>query len=137
MSTSARRASHWSILIALVAGAAGGAAANALVGDSGAGRVWLDRVSDGVAYPIGQVFLRGLILVVMPLVFASLALGVGELPNLRKLGSLGSRTLTMSLLTTAFSAVLGILVLNAFRPGEGFDVATRESLMSEFGGDAS
>src|SRR5688572_2979382 len=100
MSTPARRASHWSILIALVAGAAGGAAANALVGDSGAGRVWLDRVSDGVAYPIGQVFLRGLILVVMPLVFASLALGVGELPNLRKLGSLGSRTLVMFLLTT-------------------------------------
>lgn len=136
MSSSQRSASHWSILAGLLLGAAAGAAANAWVGDSPQARAWLDRVSDGVAYPIGQVFLRGLMLVVMPLVFASLAVGIGELPNLRKLGSLGSRTLAMFLLTSAASAVLGLTVLNVFKPGEGFDPPTREALMAEFGGAA-
>ena len=137
MSTPARASSHWTILIGLVAGAASGAIANALVADSASGRLWLNRISDGVAYPIGQVFLRGLMLVVMPLVFASLALGIGELPSLKKLGALGSRTLMMFLLTTTASAVLGLFVLNTFRPGEGFDVETRQALMEKFGGDAS
>lgn len=137
MTAPTRGGSHWSILIALCAGAAFGAAANAAVGDSELGRLWLNRASDGVAYPIGQIFLRGLMLVVMPLVFASLAVGVGELPDLRKLGSLGGRTLSVFTLTTAVSAVLGLTVMNIFKPGEGFDVATRDTLMAEFGGAAS
>lgn len=137
MSTTATRSSHWTILFALLAGAACGAGANAMVGETGNGREWLTRISDGVAYPIGQIFLRGLMLVVMPLVFASLATGVGELPNLRKLGSLGGRTMMMFALTSIVSAVLGLFVLNMFNPGRGFDVATRQELMEEFGGDAS
>src|SRR5688572_29182379 len=114
MSTTPRRSGHWTILFGLIAGAAAGAIANSLVGDSGTDREWLNRVSDGVAYPIGQIFLRGLMLVVMPLVFASLAMGIGELPNLKKLGALGSRTMGMFLLTTTVSAVLGLFVMNTF-----------------------
>ncbi len=137
MNGEARGPSHWSILVGLVAGALVGAVVNAAVGDSGAGREWLERVSDGVAYPIGQLFLRGLMLVVMPLVFASLVVGVGGLPSLRKLGTLGGRTLAMFLLTSAASAALGLALINVFRPGDGFDVATRDELMQEFGGAAS
>ncbi|HTF86859.1 MAG TPA: dicarboxylate/amino acid:cation symporter [Planctomycetota bacterium] len=137
MTNAPRRSSHWTILFGLIVGAAAGAIANELVGAAGTGREWLNRVSDGVAYPIGQIFLRGLMLVVMPLVFASLALGIGELPSLRKLGSLGSRTMTMFLLSTAASAVLGLFVMNTFRPGAGFSVETRTELMEKFGGKAS
>ena len=137
MSSEKGRGAHWTILGSLLAGAAVGAGLNAAVVNSPTGQLWLARAADLVAYPIGQVFLRGLMLVVMPLVFASLALGIGELPNLRKLGSMGGRTLGMFLITSAASAVLGLFVLNAFHPGEGFDVATRQELMTQFGGAAS
>jgi DAACS family dicarboxylate/amino acid:cation (Na+ or H+) symporter len=131
-----KRGAHWTILWALLAGAAVGSGLNAAVADSATGQLWLGRASDFVAYPIGQLFLRGLMLVVMPLVFASLALGIGELPNLRKLGSIGGRTMSIFLMTSAVSAVLGLFVLNVFQPGEGFDVATRQELMTQFGGAA-
>jgi DAACS family dicarboxylate/amino acid:cation (Na+ or H+) symporter len=137
MTNEARRSSHWTILFGLVAGAAVGAIANELVGDAGTGREWLNRVSNGVAFPIGQIFLRGLMLVVMPLVFASLAMGIGELPNLRKLGVLGRRTMGMFLLSTTASATLGLFMMNTFQPGAGFSVETRTELMEKFGGDAS
>jgi DAACS family dicarboxylate/amino acid:cation (Na+ or H+) symporter len=131
-----KRGAHWTILWALLAGAAVGSGLNAAVADSATGQLWLGRASDFVAYPIGQLFLRGLMWVVMPLVFASLALGIGELPNLRKLGSIGGRTMSIFLMTSAVSAVLGLFVLNVFQPGEGFDVATRQELMTQFGGAA-
>jgi DAACS family dicarboxylate/amino acid:cation (Na+ or H+) symporter len=132
-----RLAEHTKILLGLLLGAVAGVVANALFAADPDHAVWLRRLSDGIAYPIGQVFLRLLMLVVMPLVFASLALGTAQLGDLRKLGTMGARTLSFFLLTSAFSVVLGLGAMNAFAPGKGFDQATRTTLMSEFGGDAT
>ena len=70
------------ILSALVLGAASGALARLVLGDS----PLLTRTIDWVAYPLGQVFLRLLFLAVLPLVTSSLALGVCELGDVRRLG---------------------------------------------------
>jgi DAACS family dicarboxylate/amino acid:cation (Na+ or H+) symporter len=128
---------HQKILFGLVLGVVAGAAANALSARSeGAGRT-IALLSDSIAHPIGQIFLRLLFLVVVPLVFASLATGVANLGDLRELGRIGGRTMGFFFLTTAFSAVLGIFLMDTFRPGTGFDASTRETLMRTFAGDAA
>ncbi len=127
---------HW-ILIALVLGAVAGVVANRIGAANESAKATIALLADGVAYPIGQIFLRLLFLVVVPLVFASLATGVANLGDLKKLGSIGARTMAFFFLTTAFSALLGILLIEFFRPGIGFDAATRETLMKAFGGEAA
>jgi dicarboxylate/amino acid:cation (Na+ or H+) symporter, DAACS family len=130
-------ASHNRILLGLVAGAVAGIAANALTQGSVDARRGLDVAIDAVAHPIGQVFLRLLYVVVVPLVFASIAVGVASLGDLKRLGGIGVRTLSFFLLTSAVSAVLGITALDLFRPGEGFDEATRASLMERYASEAA
>ena len=126
---------HNRILAGLGIGALAGVAANTLVGDSPEARATLDTLIDTVAHPIGQIFLRLLFVVVLPLVFASIAVGVSSLGDLKKLGSLGARTLFFFVLTSAISAVLGIAALHLLQPGAGFDPATLAEMQAKYAGD--
>src|SRR5688572_32908863 len=83
---------HTRILIGLLAGALAGLVLNLApgIGASHGSVVWLNRY---VAGPVGQVFLRMLFMIVMPLVLASIALGVAGLGDLRKVGRVGARAL--------------------------------------------
>lgn len=124
--------SHWNILAGLVLGAFAGVIANlSVVGNNNATEI-LNTIIDTVAHPIGQIFLRLLFLVVVPLVFTSIASGVASLGDLSKLGKIGSRTLMFFLITSTFAAALGITLLEIFHPGSGFDQTTRESLMHSY-----
>ena len=73
----------------------------------------------------------------MPLVFASLAAGVARLGDLSKLGRIGGRALAFFLLTTTFSVVIGLVAMNLFRPGTGFNPDTRAELMTTFEQDSA
>jgi DAACS family dicarboxylate/amino acid:cation (Na+ or H+) symporter len=133
----ARNTSHWQILGGLVAGAIVGIIANLSVGMNEGAKEILNTIIDGVAHPIGQIFLRMLFIVVVPLVFASLSSGVASLGDLGKLGRMGSRTLLFFLITSTCAATMGILLLEVVRPGDGFDPAARESLMKSYATAAS
>ena len=127
---------HGSILIALAVGAIAGVAAHAFAGsDANRGAV-VAWVTDWIAYPVGQVFLRLLFLVVVPLVFAALAASVARLGDLGALGRMGFRTGAFFLLTTAFSVALGLLAMHVVAPGRGFDPAMRAELLQAFAGEA-
>lgn len=128
---------HRRVLVGLIVGAALGLLGNWLGTRDPALRDTVRFLADGVAHPIGQVFLRLLFLVVVPLVFASLATGVASLGDFGQVGRIGARTAAFFLLTTAFSAVLGILLMRTFEPGGGFDPAVRDELLKSFGGDAA
>lgn len=95
------------------------------------------RVSVAVLDPIGQIFLRLLFFVVVPLVFASLALGVAQLGQLSKLGPLAGRTAVFFFLNMAIGVGLGLLAMNFFRPGELITAETRDALMEQFAGSAT
>ncbi len=86
--------------------------------------------------PFGRVFLRLLFFVVMPLVFASLATGVVQLGNPRKLGPLAGRTFFFFFLNMAIGVGLGLLMMNVLEPGAHIDTDTKARLMAEFGGAA-
>jgi dicarboxylate/amino acid:cation (Na+ or H+) symporter, DAACS family len=93
-------------------------------------------VSVAVLDPLGQVFLRLLFFVVIPLVFASLASGVVQLGELRKLGPLAGRTFTLFFLNMAIAVALGLAMMNIVEPGSFLDEPTKARLLSEFSGAA-
>ncbi len=128
---------HRKVLLGLVLGALAGGLANTLAAGSAGAKEWITVLADGVAHPIGQIFLRLLFLVVVPLVFTSLVVGVAGLGDLDKLGRIGGKTLLFFLGTTAVSVVIGLTLLNAFQPGAGFDAATKQALMAQYGSDAA
>ncbi len=119
---------HTRIVLGLTAGAAAGSAVNALA----AGAPWVEWVNRNLAGPVGQVFLRLLFMTVVPLVFASVTLGVAGIGNIRRLGRIGAKTMLYFLVSTALSTAIGLILVNTFRPGGGVDVATREALLATY-----
>ena len=94
------------------------------------------RFSSAVLDPIGQIFLRILFFVVIPLVFASLASGVVQLGRLDRLGPLAGRTFTLFFLNMALGVALGLLMMNFLQPGNHLDPAAKARLLEDFGGAA-
>lgn len=94
-------------------------------------------LATNVLDPLGQVFLRLLFFVVIPLVFASLATGVAQLGELRRLGPLAARTFTLFFANMAIAVALGLVMMNLLQPGDAIDEATKAQLMQEYGGAAA
>ncbi len=149
---------HTKILLGLVLGAAAGIAANVAAGgqvseahrliqadvsgDSLRAAVTstalaVERANAYVMNPVGQVFLRMLFMTVIPLVFASLTLGVAGLGDIRHVGRLGSRTVIYFLASTALAAAVGLFFVNVIAPGEGLPETVRVSLMETYRTEAT
>ncbi len=105
---------HTKLLVALVAGFAAGAAARAY----GASPV-IDFLGADILRPIGQIFLRTIFMTVVPMVFAALVIGVYELGREHGLGGAAARTLAFTLLLSAASVTIGVILVNVVRPGAG------------------
>jgi Na+/H+-dicarboxylate symporter len=113
------------ILIGLVAGAATGLAANLLeIG-------WL-RDTIIALEPIGTVFIRLIMMIVVPLVVASLILGTSSLGDIRKLGRIGGKTVLFYLVTTSIAVTLGLILSNVVRPGARISPETRDELVAQY-----
>lgn len=128
---------HWQMLAALALGAAAGAVAGSVAppeadGSANAAVAWFAR---NVAEPIGQVFLRLIFMVVVPLVFAALSLGVAGLGNIRKLGRVGLITLGLTVSLSVVSVGIGIALVNGLRPGAHVPREKRAELNQRFAGD--
>jgi DAACS family dicarboxylate/amino acid:cation (Na+ or H+) symporter len=133
---------HTKIIIGLISGATVGVIANAFA--TGAGWVawvgipapWASEkvqwAAKNIAGPVGQIFLRMLLMTIVPLVFASLTLGVAGLGDIRKIGRVGARTIAYFLVSTAIAATIGLILVNVVRPGDGLDAGIREQLMTTY-----
>src|SRR5688572_14364273 len=125
---------HTKILLGLLVGAVVGIAANQMLGGDHAAVVWVNKYLAG---PIGQIFLRMLFMIVIPLVFASIALGVAGLGDLGKAGRVGGKAIAYFFASTALAATLGLIIVAIVRPGESLAPETRESLLQTYATDAS
>ena len=125
---------HTKILIGLVVGGLLGILANQTVG---ADHPIVEFTNTYLAGPVGQIFFRLLYMIVMPLVFASIALGVAGLGDLRKAGRVGGKSLLYFFATTALAAAMGLLLVQLVRPGTRVTAETRADLMTTFAGDAA
>jgi DAACS family dicarboxylate/amino acid:cation (Na+ or H+) symporter len=77
-----------------------------------------------------------LFMIVVPLVFASIALGVAGLGDLRKVGRVGGKAISYFLVTTAIAATIGLIAVNIFRPGAQLDPTVRTQLLETYAKDA-
>ena len=68
---------------------------------------------------VGQIFLRLLFMLVLPLLFAALAVGVAEMGDLKSLGRVGFKTLVFTIIVSAIAVGIGLGMVNYFRPGDG------------------
>jgi Na+/H+-dicarboxylate symporter len=111
------------ILLGLILGAAFGVLASEL-GFAPFVTTWIK--------PFGTAFIRLISLIVVPLVFASLLVGVASLDDVRKLGRIGGKTIIFYLFTTAAAITIGLILANTFRPGKGLPEETTAQLMQNY-----
>ena len=71
----------------------------------------------------GNIFINAIKMLVVPLVFVSLVAGTMHIGDIKKLGRIGTRTLSFYLITTTIAITLAITVASFFKIGVGFDVA--------------
>ncbi len=98
---------HWQVLIGMAVGATVGLTTSAQ---------WAPYYSW-----VGEIFLKLLKMVVVPLVFSSIAAGVISLGNPREVGRIGLATVLYYLITSSLAIGAGLLVVNLFQPGVGLD----------------
>ena len=85
---------------------------------------WLDQyLVNGLFDTVGQIFVRSLKLLVVPLVFVSLICGVSALGNNSRMGAVASKTVALYMTTTAVAIALAIFVAVIVQPGVGIDLA--------------
>src|SRR5690606_36934617 len=121
---------HTRILIGLVVGAVLGIGANLVLGPDHPGLV---AVVEHVTEPIGQLFLRLLLMVVIPLVFSSLVVGVAGIGDVRQLGRVGLKTFAFTLIVSAVSVGIGLAVVNTIRPGDRLNPAAAAAIEARYG----
>ena len=129
MTESRGLALHWRIQTGLLVGGVLGVAGNVLLGADDTGLRW---VADNVAQPLGQIFLRLIFMVVLPLVFSALVLGVVEIGDLTRLRRMGFVTLGLTILLSGASVGIGIGVASTLRPGDMLGEERRVELRERF-----
>ncbi|WP_291209917.1 dicarboxylate/amino acid:cation symporter [Dokdonella sp.] len=97
---------------------------------------FMRKVASAVFDPFGQVFLRMLFFVVMPLVFASLTAGVVQLGRPGRLGPLALRTFAVFFANMAIGVTLGLVMMNLLEPGRHLPTDVMQQLLAEYGGAA-
>jgi DAACS family dicarboxylate/amino acid:cation (Na+ or H+) symporter len=103
------------MLVSLVAGAGLGLGARAVLPEN-----VIDALVEYVAQPVGQIFLRLLFVLVVPLLFSALVVGVADV-DLDRIKQLGKRTLGYTVVVSLISVVVGLVLVNVIGPGRGLD----------------
>lgn len=129
---------HWKILIGLVLGAIVGVIVNlssekimGAVGETGAGASVVGFIVD-LNWFVGQLFIRVLRFIAVPLVLFSLIVGASSLNDIRKLGRIGLRTVVLYLSTTAIAITIGLVLANTISPGTRVSEETRDEISLKF-----
>ena len=125
---------HTKIMIGLAAGVIVGVTVNQLWGGSHPRVAWF---IDNFTNPVGQLFLRLLLMIVVPLVFSSLVVGVAGIGDIRKLGRVGLKSFAYCLVISAISVGIGIFLANTIQPGRRLDANTSAALQARYATDAT
>ena len=119
---------HLLMLIGFVVGLSGGLAVNLLIGGE---TPWVQWVTSNITGPIGQIFLRLLFMLVLPLLFSALVVGVAEMGDLKSLGRAGLKSLAFTIVISTIAVIIGLVMVNIFRPGDGVDPVLAQSLLNQ------
>jgi Na+/H+-dicarboxylate symporter len=98
--------------------------------------VWTgsERFTTNWISPWGNIFLKLLKLIAVPLIFVSLVKGISSLTDITKLSRIGYKTILIYVLTTVFATTLGLILVNVMKPGGVFPDDKQEQYREKFSG---
>lgn len=106
----------WQILIALVLGIVVGSVLNNQPNS-------LDFWVEHYLGPIGNIFIRLIKMIVIPIIISTLIVGIAGVGDAKKLGRIGLKTIIYFEVITTIAIVVGITMANVFKPGHGIDMS--------------
>jgi Na+/H+-dicarboxylate symporter len=118
---------QWRILIGFVLGLVAGLLTYTFARDA----AWVATVVTYVTGPIGQIFLRLLFMLVIPLLFSALVVGIAEMGEIRELKAVGLRTLAYTVIVSSIAVAIALAAVNLLRPGDGVDPAAARELLAQ------
>ena len=118
---------HVQMLIGFLVGLAAGLAVYMTQPDA----PWVDTVTTYVTGPIGEIFLRLLFMLVIPLLFSALVVGIAEMGDIRSLKRVGLKTLFFTVLLSGIAVLIALGAANLFEPGAGVDRALSAELLAQ------
>ncbi|MCM8730131.1 dicarboxylate/amino acid:cation symporter [Hephaestia sp. GCM10023244] len=124
---------QYQMLIGFVVGLLAGLAVHISAADA----PWVDALTTYVTAPIGQVFLRLLFMLVIPLLFSALVVGIAEMGEIRSLRRVGLRTLGLTVVVSTIAVAISLLMVNLLRPGDGVDPVLAQAMLADAGPGAS
>lgn len=98
--------------------------------------VWGKELVIDWVKPWGNIFIKSLKLIAVPLILTSLIKGISDLKDLSSLSRLGTRTIALYIFTTLIAVSIGLIVVNLVEPGNSITKATRTSLLSSYSANA-
>jgi DAACS family dicarboxylate/amino acid:cation (Na+ or H+) symporter len=116
------------MLLGFAVGLGGGLFVNQSVGPD---TLWVQWLTSNVTGPAGQIFLRLLFMLVIPLLFSALVVGVAEMGDLKSLGRAGIKTLLLTIVVSTIAVLIGLGMVNYFRPGDGVDPELAQRLLTQ------
>ncbi|MDF3057837.1 MAG: proton glutamate symport protein [Rariglobus sp.] len=130
----------WSLPARILSGLVLGAVAGLIVKDAVTTPEGFERLGwwlANVIQPLGKLFIRIIFMIVIPLIFSAIVLGVAEMGDVRKLGRVGLKSVLFTLLLTTTGVAVALTVVNVFEPGRHMTEETRDALTSRYLGDVS
>jgi proton glutamate symport protein len=114
---------HWQIIIGLILG---------LIWGLLSGFIGMADFTSAYIRPFGTIFIDLLKLIAVPLVLASLVVGVSSLNDMSRLSKMGGKTIGIYLITTMLAITIGLTVVNVIQPGATLPLETRSGLMESY-----
>lgn len=124
---------HSKILLGLFVGIVLGLLCNLLIDD----KQQIQWLVNYISYPLGQIFLRMIFMIVVPLIFTAIVLGVADFKDIRKIGRIGGKAIVFTLVITTISVLIGIIAVNVIEPGKQISEADRTTLIQTISGSES
>ncbi|MEG0183297.1 MAG: cation:dicarboxylase symporter family transporter, partial [Stenotrophomonas sp.] len=122
---------HWKMGI----GFALGLVLGLIVHAAGPGVPGLTDVAKGVmawvTTPLSGLFLNLIFMLIVPLIFSALIMGVSEMGDIRALGRIGWKTLAYTVLLSGIAVGIGLVLVNVLKPGAGVDPQVAAQMLSE------
>ena len=123
---------QWQMLIGFALGLALGLFVHLTAADA----PWVRTVTTYVTGPIGQIFLRLLFMLVIPLLFSALVVGIAEMGEIAALKRVGLRTLFLTVIVSTIAVIVSLVLVNLLQPGVGVDRAEAMALLAQSGDSA-
>ena len=118
---------HWKIAIGFGIGLLFGL----IVHMASPGADWVRLLTTYLTNPVSGLFLNLIFMLIVPLIFSALVMGVAEMGDIRSLGRIGWKSLGFTVLLSGLAVLIGLVLVNLIKPGAGMDPATAAQLLAD------